>query len=1012
MAPGEHTLDITLNGTDGANVSYDYEYIPNDNNLTFNENTVTINAAGSWTVTATASAEGYNPKTTTFTISAKEATVEPGPDPEPAEGDIVEIILPTNSSAGNTTSTSYTDVTWDFTDNGKKVGAKYSGRATLYAQKSGDVAAHPRLGFNSNTDRRGITVTNAPKGYVIKSVEATISSDCTNTGESNALEVFFANDDLTFPLTYMWTPLPGDAREGVKMENIDLVRDNTSTTILTLNVEEESVGYNKSYFGLRAKGNALYFDQIKITWTPLVVEKPTLTLEAADVEMFEERTHKIAYTATTSDGSEFDGTGLEYVVTANDDDTIEEGLEVNDGSLESIFEGSYTVTINYTGNFYTKGEAGKFNVTVKPLPEALTDFISVATETDGLIDKQSGRYHTANWNFSEESGSNYTGVIILYKNEDGNYFGIDKDGTHSNDEIGDATHSGIFNLAAPEGYEVDKVTVTWNNRNIENAGGENHKMEFFVTAKPFTGANQMFEGSRKKTVFFQEVTEESGENDETTKTGAATTTFEAPVGTHYFGICDAANSNVHYIDEIKIEWIKRSSLSWDQDEYDFDFVPQFEDPTNHLLGLKDFKAELQITNTNSEFENTHSDKIEVVVTDENGIELEESERQVTATAVGTDVEMIFSKPCTAYIKIKINETNLNLNEWSLKVQETPIKITVNPAKVQFSTFEENLSIDHEPIKKWSDGKTHTYDDYWFEFDSDEDTFMEEGKESFYNAFLEPNFTPAVICNGDEDDETHEAHHHNAYVEPSVIHDSKSLIITASTAGSYTLKFQVKDEYKDLFHAESHTQSIPFDIKPVLNEDNIYVYDNRHGDRDVWYQALVKDGDGWKLVEKVDVNGVLEDLKSTMLYVHTGYAGDLYYRVTRKGGTYSNTEVEETESEEESSDVNSSDNAVFYAPAKAPVAIPAGYSKTTGSGIDLSNAESVSFIQVENGVMSEPTTLTISGTTPTAVETIESDTAAEAEAEYFTIEGLKASAPLAPGVYIKKTPARATVIFVK
>lgn len=1018
VTPGEHPLDITLADTDGANVSYAYEYTPNDDNLTFDDNKVNIKAAGEWNVTATASAEGYNPKTTTFTISAKAATGEPNPvdpDPEPAEGDIVEIILPTNSSEGNTTSTSYTDVTWDFTGNGNKAGAKYSGRATLYAQKSGNVAAHSRLGFNSNSDRRGIIVTNAPEGYVIKSIEATLTSDCTSVGTDNALEVYFANDDLTFPLTYMWSPLPDDAREGVKMQSVDLSRDDTSTIILTLNIDEESAGYNKSYFGLRAKKNALYFDQIKITWTPLVVVKPNLTLEAADVEMYEERTHKISYTASTSNDSEFDGSGLEYVITANDDDTIEEGLEVENGILTSILRGSYTVTINYTGNVYTKGKVGEFNVNVNELPEALTDFISVATETNGLLDKQSQRYHTADWDFTESTGSKYTGVIILYKDEAGNYFGIDKDGTHSNEEIGDATHSGIFNLAAPEGYEVDKVTVTWNNRNIENAGGENHKMEFFVTPKPFTGANQMFEGSRKKTVFFQEITEEAGGDGETSKTGAETTTFEAPVGTRYFGICDAANSNVHYIDEIKIEWIKRSSLSWDQDEYDFDFVPEFVDPRNHLLGLKDFTTELKITNTNPEFENTHSDKIEVVVTDEEGNEFDETRQQVTATVAGTDVEVVFSKPGTAYIKIKINDTDLNLNEWSLEVQETPIKITVNPAKVQFSTFDENLSINHNLIKNWSEDNTHT-SDYWFVFDNETDNFMEEGKDYFYTAFLEPNFTPAVICNGDEDAETHEAHHFNAYVEPEVIHDSNSLYIAASTAGSYSLKFQVMDEYKDLFHSDSYTHSIPFDIKPVLNEDNIYVYDNRHGDRDIWYQALVKDDEGWKLVEKVCIdeeNEIYEDLKSTMLYVHTGYAGDLYYRVTRKGGTDSgDSVVEETVSEEESSDVNSSDNAVFYAPAKAPVAIPDGYSKTTGSGIDLSNAESVSFIQVENGVMSEPTTLAITGTTPTAVETIESDPAEEAEAEYLTIEGLKATAPLAPGVYIKKTPIRTKVIFVK
>lgn len=1016
VTPGEHPLDITLADTDGANVSYAYEYTPNDDNLTFDDNKVNIKAAGSWSVTATASAEGYNDKTTTFTISATEATVDPDPvkpDPEPAEGYLVEILLPTNSNQGSgITSVSYTDNTWDFTDNGKKVGAKYSGRTRLYVNKENNVEAHSVIAFNENSNRRGIYVDNAPNGYALKSIEATISANCTAVGEANALEVFFVNDDLTFPLEYMWTPLPNDAREGVKMENVDLSRDNISTTILTLNVDKESVGYNKSYFGLRAKKAVLYFDQIKITWTPIV--KPELTITAKDVEMYEERTHKISYTASTSDDSEFDGSGLEYVISANDDNTIEEGLEVENGILSSILMGSYTVTVNYTGDVYTKGKVGEFNVTVNELPEALTDVISVATETNGLLDKQSQRYHTADWVFTESTGSNYTGIVILYKDEAGNYFGIDKDGTHSNDEIGDATHSGIFNLAAPKGYEVDKVTVTWNNRNIENAGGENHKMEFFVTPKPFTGTNQMFEGSRKKTVFFQEVTEEAGGDGETSKTGAATTTFEAPVGTRYFGICDAANSNVHYIDEIKIEWIKRSSLSWNQDEYDFDFVPEFVDPGNHLLGLKDFTTELKITNTNPEFENTHSDKIEVVVTDEEGNELDETEQQVTATAVGTDVEVVFSKPGTAYIKIKINDTDLNLNEWSLEVQETPIKITVNPAKVQFSTFDENLSINHNPIKNWSEDNTHK-SDYWFAFDNETDNFMEEGKDSFYTAFLEPNFTPAVICNGDEDAETHEAHHFNAYVEPEVIHDGNSLYIAASTAGSYTLKFQVMDEYKDLFHSDSYTHSIPFDIKPVLNEDNIYVYDNRHGDRDVWYQALVKDDEGWKLVEKVCIdeeNEIYEDLKSTMLYVHTGYAGDLYYRVTRKGGTDSDSEAEETESEEESSDVNSSDNAVFYAPAKAPVAIPDGYSKTTGSGIDLSNAESVSFIQVENGVMSKPTTLAITGTTPTAVETIESDSAEEAEAEYFTIEGLKATAPLAPGVYIKKTPIRAKVIFVK
>lgn len=94
------------------------------------------------------------------------------------------------------------------------------------------------------------------------------------------------------------------------------------------------------------------------------------------------------------------------------------------------------------------------------------------------------------------------------------------------------------------------------------------------------------------------------------------------------------------------------------------------------------------------------------------------------------------------------------------------------------------------------------------------------------------------------------------------------------------------------------------------------------------------------------------------------------------------------------------------------AIPSDYTQygTHGNGIDLTGATGVDLIHDLNGVKTS-TNATFSNDTPiiTGVDGIDAD---GENVEYFTVDGLQVSAPLAPGLYIRRSGSESQMIIVR
>lgn len=336
-----------------------------------------------------------------------------------------------------------------------------------------------------------------------------------------------------------------------------------------------------------------------------------------------------------------------------------------------------------------------------------------------------------------------------------------------------------------------------------------------------------------------------------------------------------------------------------------------------------------------------------------------------------------------YIGFRTVENAVNVQ--SIKVVWTNQKPEVTPIVINEFT---DAAVDHDALIAECDGtvENHKPNAYTLAADIADATNAEHLDK--VDVTFQPAFTPA------EWDETwnHAGYHHLFYGDPVLDTEKDGLQsdhfdFKAYVAGQYKMVFSIKDEYKKTHYLQNgdadHNVVRDFTLTPVLQDNVMKFYQNFVGN----IQAAIYQDGKWSFTEYKDESGATVSSDLSHVMIHTGHGGELYYKVTYKD-----------------------------APAAAPVrrgAAPAGYENYTRydhNGINLSNASQLDLITNVNGAMSAPKSIIFSDTN---VETgIDGIAAEKAEAEYYTIDGIRIDAPSAPGLYIVRRNGKGSVIRIR
>lgn len=399
----------------------------------------------------------------------------------------------------------------------------------------------------------------------------------------------------------------------------------------------------------------------------------------------------------------------------------------------------------------------------------------------------------------------------------------------------------------------------------------------------------------------------------------------------------------------------------------------------------------------------------------------------------------------------------DLSAYNLTLPEE-LKITVNPLKSGLKAI--NLQIDHKPtvcdhvVKEGvtPDAKSevelnenHGLETYVISLNdgdkyADDDVFIADDKYAeLFEATIVPKFDPNEIWNEEKhhfNDMTHIDFHHLYYAAPVVgDFDSKELLFEASMAGLYELQIKVVDGFglEDWFDVTE--VSMPLEITPVhevANNDGIWktLFD-------IDKAVFEKEGENWVIkhtVQESDFptllkqeypemseeaiinlcqNNIAEARKliTDKIDKEHGYFGNcrfvfgapgkLYYRIN--GGT---------------------SQARRYAPATQAdepsleeqgykLAEPDTYGTHSKNNIDLRGLNTLNVVQEVNGIRTPVFSATGSGNVETSVEEIEAaEMEYDADTIFFTIDGIRVKAPLAPGLYIRKEGGKAGLIMVR
>lgn len=406
---------------------------------------------------------------------------------------------------------------------------------------------------------------------------------------------------------------------------------------------------------------------------------------------------------------------------------------------------------------------------------------------------------------------------------------------------------------------------------------------------------------------------------------------------------------------------------------------------------------------------------------ENGVEVEEfpidlldvrvayqGSKYPDASAAWADSELSYTHPGTYRLTVAPKSGIDFTGEWNVTYPKQ-LNVVISALKPDFHTIQA-LGTDH--VKTAYEAGTHGMGEYEIYLD-DPDTFFDEAYTELMEAAITPEFESEWVeeIHGMNED-MHEQFHYLYYADPIVEYlDQNTLWFDATVAGNYTLTIKAKEQYRHWF--ETASVAMPLSIVPTFEGFDI---EKAHMNEatgewtlEVWEKDLAELGGN------VDEIGADHDYFKSCRFCLT-HGGDLFYKLTR---TQEVPGIDEGNGEDPFADPR---RVIRRAASSDEDLIAAGYTKAERDSseaartapVDLRNVESLTLVQRVNGVQSEPKEISFSGGVTTTVKEIEfgSEDEFDSEDEFYTLDGLRVQAPLAPGMYIRRSAKSAGVILVR
>lgn len=379
-----------------------------------------------------------------------------------------------------------------------------------------------------------------------------------------------------------------------------------------------------------------------------------------------------------------------------------------------------------------------------------------------------------------------------------------------------------------------------------------------------------------------------------------------------------------------------------------------------------------------------------------------------ASAAWADSELSYTHPGTYRLTVAPKSGIDFTGEWNVTYPKQ-LNVVISALKPDFHTIQA-LGTDH--VKTAYEAGTHGMGEYEIYLD-DPDTFFDEAYTELMEAAITPEFESEWVeeIHGMNED-MHEQFHYLYYADPIVEYlDQNTLWFDATVAGNYTLTIKAKEQYRHWF--ETASVAMPLSIVPTFEGFDI---EKAHMNEatgewtlEVWEKDLAELGGN------VDEIGADHDYFKSCRFCLT-HGGDLFYKLTR---TQEVPGIDEGNGEDPFADLR---RVIRRAASSDEDLIAAGYTKAERDSseaartapVDLRNVESLTLVQRVNGVQSEPKEISFSGGVTTTVKEIEfgSEDEFDSEDEFYTLDGLRVQAPLAPGMYIRRSAKSAGVILVR
>ena len=379
-----------------------------------------------------------------------------------------------------------------------------------------------------------------------------------------------------------------------------------------------------------------------------------------------------------------------------------------------------------------------------------------------------------------------------------------------------------------------------------------------------------------------------------------------------------------------------------------------------------------------------------------------------ASAAWADDELSYTHPGTYRLTVAPKSGIDFTGEWNVTYPKQ-LNVVISALKPDFHTIQA-LGTDH--VKTAYEAGTHGMGEYEIYLD-DPDTFFDEAYTELMEAAIAPEFESEWVeeIHGMNED-MHEQFHYLYYADPIVEYlDQNTLWFDATVAGNYTLTIKAKEQYRHWF--ETASVAMPLSIVPTFEGFDI---EKAHMNEatgewtlEVWEKDLAELGGN------VDEIGADHDYFKSCRFCLT-HGGDLFYKLTR---TQEIPGIDEGNGEDPFADPR---RVIRRAASSDEDLIAAGYTKAERDSseaartapVDLRNVESLTLVQRVNGVQSEPKEISFSGGVTTTVKEIEfgSEDEFDSEDEFYTLDGLRVQAPLAPGMYIRRSAKSAGVILVR